>query len=238
MRDRFDPLFGLRLPSRELVLRRGLRAEVGERVVERRRERAGFGGPARVDLAPGRRVGNEALAPGPAVLGIRDELLDQRDCVLPGVVGVVDRAERARNSREAVAQKRDELDLRMHAGPEQPVALQQHAAVEHERRVRLVDGERALGARGRTRRALPGKPAARPIIQQPQQRAPQRLADRHGIALRLAARVLDLDDPKGAVPRLELGANGRGDRVARLAGEPALSLEPLEQRSAVGHVSP
>ncbi len=82
------------------------------------------------------------------------------------------------------------------------------------------------------------EPVARAVGEQAQQRAPQRLAGGHRVALGLAGRVGNLDDAQRAVAGLELRANGGGDRVARLARKPALLAEPVEQGRTGSHVSP
>ncbi len=92
--DRVDLPHGVLSAGREIARRRRSRPERAERLVELGRERADLGGPAVVDRGTGRGIRDEALAPLPAVLGRRDELLEQRNRILLQAVGEVHCAER------------------------------------------------------------------------------------------------------------------------------------------------
>ena len=233
--DSVDLSLGSLPAGAELLGGRHARSQLGERAVQLGGQRADRARPRRIDRRALPDVLHERAAPAPAVLGLGHVLLDERHRpLLARGIDVVERPQRSRDAREALTEERDELDLRMDAGPQTPVALDDHVPAEHVGGVRLVALQRPLGTVGRAPapEGVEAEASDGPVDQPCQQRAPERRPLGQGVALRRPVGEADVDDRKRPAP----GADGvhRVDTVdiAPLRREPALADETLR-----GHVA-
>jgi hypothetical protein len=204
-------------------------------------------------------VGERLQHRRPRVAGRRQERLEHRGDRGPSLVGLVREVpgQRRRLREPDVREKRAHLQVRVEARLEPAVRLEDHAAAEDDRGVRLLAANDALCERlgaaagvgeelGERRRARPGEPPARRrdvglVGHRGRDRRPRTLAftrlapidARHEIVIRLpAGGVRDLEDGQlAARHRPAVRDRHVGDRSS-LGAKPATPDDPFGREAA------